>query len=135
MFLNDQVAKDDPRRTAPETKWRVYELVTNRKVGDIEARPCSDLWALYGAQVLARWVKDHPATRPSCWWRFKGPDGPDAMASCVPPVRAQPRKLQALGVLTKAESGWAVMGTRPKRAPGKRASTSTLNCALRRLKP
>ena len=59
---------------------------TNRKAGDIEARPCLDLWRLYGPMVLELWIKERPGTRPSCWWRFEGPDGPDVMASCVPPV-------------------------------------------------
>ncbi len=132
-FLNDAIPADDPRRSDLALKWRFYEMNTNRKAGDIEARPCADLWRLYGPMVLELWIKEHPGTRPSCWWRFEGPDGPDAMASCVPPVRVQPAKLKRLGALTKADEGWAVMGSRPERPPAKRASVSRLNRALRRL--
>lgn len=44
----------------------------------------------------------------------------DAMASCVPAARLQPGKLKCLGVLTKAEEGWAVMGSCPAAAPADR---------------
>lgn len=120
----------DPRRTAPETKWAVYELVTNRKLGDVDARPCSALWATYGPQELPAWIKRYPGTRPSCWWRFEGPDGPDGMASCVPPIPRQPRVLKGLGLLTEAESDWRSRPDRPAALPAVRKPNKRLKQLL-----
>lgn len=30
-------------------------------------------WHKYGEEVLATWIKQHPGTRPSTWWRFDAP--------------------------------------------------------------
>ena len=100
-FLHDQIATDDPRRTAQEHRWALYELTTNRKVGQISARPCAELWARHGPQILAWWITEHPGTRPSCWWRFL--EDADGMAASVPPLLQQPKRLARLGVLTAAE--------------------------------
>ena len=124
-FLNDELPHKDPRRWAAETNWQVYELTTNRKLADVDARPCSDLWARFGAEIVERWIADYPGTRPSCWWRFEGPDGPDAMARAAPPISQQPRRLEALGLLTDAEAGWRTRAKQPPipsavRKPGRR---------------
>jgi hypothetical protein len=29
-----------------------------------------DLWRQYGPEIVARWVRKRPGTRPRCWWRF-----------------------------------------------------------------
>ena len=41
--------------------------------GDGTAR-ASDLWRLFGDQVLADWAVESPGTRPTAWWRFSAPD-------------------------------------------------------------
>jgi hypothetical protein len=35
-----------------------------------------DLWLLHGEAIVAEWVKRHPGTRPSCWWRWTAPRQP-----------------------------------------------------------
>ena len=34
-----------------------------------------DLWAQHGAELLARWVAEHPGTRPWAWWCYSAPEG------------------------------------------------------------
>ncbi|MDP2958097.1 MAG: hypothetical protein Q8N53_16845 [Longimicrobiales bacterium] len=31
------------------------------------------LWEAGGAEVLAEWIREHPGTRPSTWWRIVAP--------------------------------------------------------------
>ena len=34
----------------------------------------SELWAQFGADVLAWWIKENPGTRRFCWWNFSAPE-------------------------------------------------------------
>jgi hypothetical protein len=34
----------------------------------------SELWAQFGADVLAWWIKENPGTRPWCWWQYSAPE-------------------------------------------------------------
>lgn len=60
------------------------------------ARP---LWEQYGDEITKRWIKDHPGTRPSCWWRYTAPK-PIGFA---PPEPAQIKYLRRFDLLTAWE--------------------------------
>ena len=54
-------------------------------------------WADLGSDIMARWIVEHPGTRPWAWWQFDAPEPrkeDETEAAC----------LQRRGLLTKAES-------------------------------
>jgi hypothetical protein len=64
-FLNDQATPDDS-----ESKFEVFML------GDPGGDALRELWGHARGEVLAGWVKDHPGTRPSVWWKCEAPRQP-----------------------------------------------------------
>jgi hypothetical protein len=36
-------------------------------------QPIAMLWREHGAAILASWVREHPGTRPSLWWKYDAP--------------------------------------------------------------
>ena len=57
------------------------------------------LWEQYGDGITKTWIKEHPGTRPSCWWRFIAP----RMIDFAPPEPAQLKYLKRFGLLTERE--------------------------------
>ena len=119
-YLNDAIPADDPRRQDDGLAWRFIELDCNFLLAEPATKLTSDLWTAYRDQILARWVKERPGTRPTCWWRFEAPPGSwlpldgwwRAAAQAAggtgeqqhaPPVAEQPVILARLGKLTPPE--------------------------------
>ena len=61
-FLNDQATPSDTEST--------FEIFMLDNPNDTALR---ELWDRARGEVLARWVKDHPGTRPAVWWRLDAP--------------------------------------------------------------
>jgi hypothetical protein len=57
-YFRDQPMRDDPI----EMHALRFEDVSTRV-----------LWEACRDEVLADWIREHPGTRPSCWWRFDAP--------------------------------------------------------------
>jgi hypothetical protein len=71
-FLCDAVTAEDL------AGWLNITLVFNLDDKGVVAPPTgkttSELWAQFGADVLAWWIKENPGTRPWCWWKFAAPE-------------------------------------------------------------
>jgi hypothetical protein len=35
------------------------------------------LWLSAADEIVTAWIKEHPGTRPACWWRYSAPRTPD----------------------------------------------------------
>lgn len=55
-----------------------------------------ELWEAHRAEVLAWWIRHHPGTRPSLWWKFDVPEP-------RPPHESQQAYLARLNLLTADE--------------------------------
>jgi hypothetical protein len=49
-----------------EKEFAVVEPPTGKRT--------SELWAEFGGDVVAWWIKDRPGTRPWCWWKYSAPE-------------------------------------------------------------
>ncbi len=72
-FLCDAVTNED------RAEWLHMTLEFNLgAIGSVVAPPTgkitSELWAQFGPDVLAWWIKENPGTRPWCWWQFSAPE-------------------------------------------------------------
>lgn len=34
----------------------------------------AEAWRHYGPELLSRWIKEHPGSRPAAWWLFDAPE-------------------------------------------------------------
>ena len=64
-FLNDLPAPDDT-----ESTFEIFML------DDPNGEALRELWGRARGEVLAGWLKDHPGTRPSAWWKCEAPRQP-----------------------------------------------------------
>jgi hypothetical protein len=64
-FLNDLPTPDDT-----ESAFEILML------GNPNDEALGELWDRARGEVLAGWVKDHPGTRPSAWWKCECPRQP-----------------------------------------------------------
>ena len=71
-FLCDAVTEED------RASWLHITLEFDDDVLAVAPPPTSkktsELWAQFGAEVLAWWIKENPGTRPWCWWKFSAPE-------------------------------------------------------------
>jgi hypothetical protein len=63
-----------------EDGWDRFEMMYPRQTGALATH-----WREHGADIVERWVEDHPGRRPSCWWRFDAPE-PRQMAGEIETV-------------------------------------------------
>jgi hypothetical protein len=52
---------------ATEYEWRWYRTHRRERL--------AAGWQEHGPEILARWMEQHPGTRPTCWWDFEAPRG------------------------------------------------------------
>jgi hypothetical protein len=64
-FLNDRAIPDDS-----ESKFEIFML------DDPNGEALRELWDRARGEVLAGWIKEHPGTRPSAWWKCEAPRQP-----------------------------------------------------------
>jgi hypothetical protein len=71
------------RKLSGEIPWGVWSWLTDQEYDPIRDQGTgrltvfvedhATLWNAHRAVVLAWWVREHPGTRPSLWWRFEAP--------------------------------------------------------------
>jgi hypothetical protein len=59
----DEIDPDDI-----EDGWDRFDMMYPSQTGVLASH-----WRERGADIVERWVDDHPGTRPSCWWLFDAP--------------------------------------------------------------
>jgi hypothetical protein len=64
-FLNDLATPDDS-----ESTLEIFML------DDPNGEALREVWDRARAEVLAGWIKEHPGTRPSAWWKCEAPRQP-----------------------------------------------------------
>ena len=62
LFLNDK-AVDDKSIEYFVLEFNEFDHQTKYRT--------ADLWSRFGDEVLDSWIKKHPGTRPTCWWRYQ----------------------------------------------------------------
>jgi hypothetical protein len=64
--LNDAPCPEDASRLA---RWWFYDYPFRCAV----TRDYKELWANFRGQILERWIRKSPGTRPSFWWHYDAP--------------------------------------------------------------
>ena len=60
---------DGPITDAERDDWEFFMLDCDQF--DHETRYSTNMiWSKHGPEILKGWIEKHPATRPTCWWKF-----------------------------------------------------------------
>jgi len=71
-----------PRAAAPILSSAIWKTLVDEPLdGDeraeayfwqVDALPVA--WSAWQPEVLSLWIRQHPGSRPSCWWRYSAPE-------------------------------------------------------------
>jgi hypothetical protein len=69
MILGDEIPETGPEDRALRHEWLVHTHFYRPSQPTIR-----DWWGVCRERILARWIQEHPGTRPAHWWRFDAPE-------------------------------------------------------------